>query len=136
MLLASLVFAVPMGVVTWLVDPVTGQPRGLDVTGSVLLVPLLLGVLWWVWRTMDGMKLTHRMPFAWQMIGAAMFQLIRGAVLLGVFSAATGPVMVVMAFRAGERMPEELVVQGFGVLLGVGATFLLRDSAARAGVRG
>ena len=135
MLLAALVFAVPVGVVAWFVDPVTAQPHWLDVTGTVLMWPLQFGVLWWVWRTMDGMKLTPRMPFAWQMMGAAMFRLIRVMVLFGVLAGGMGLVRLTMALRAGERMPEGLVTLGVGVLLGVGATFLLQDSAANQGVR-
>lgn len=131
MVLAVLMIVVPLVTVERLVDPVTFQPHWLDVTGTVLLWPLLLGVLWWVWRVMELMRLTPRMPLAWQLMGAAMFLLIRGAVLLGVLSAGMGLVRVGMALHAHDRIPEDLVTFGVSVLIGVGATYLLDDSTTK-----
>jgi hypothetical protein len=134
MVLAVLSVAVPLATLERLVDPVTAQPHWLDVTGAVLFWPLLFGGVWWVWRSMKDMRLTPRMPFAWQMIGASMFRLIRVMVVLGVLSAVFGLVRIAMAVHAQERVPEELVVFGVSVLIGVGATFLL-DGSAGHGVR-
>ena len=135
MVLAVLMTAVPLVIVERLVDPVTAQPRWLDLTGGVLMWPLLFGVMWRLWQSMDGMKLTPRMPFAWQMIGASMFSLIRATIVLGVLSAVVGLMNVAIALHAHDRPSEELVVLGVGVLIGAGATFLL-DGSAGQGVRG
>ena len=135
MVLAVLTMAVPLVTVARLVDPVTAQPHWLDVTGSVVMWPLLLGGLWWVWRSMDGMKLTPRMPLAWQMLGASMFALVRVVVLMGVLSAVLGLMDVAITLHAQERMPEELVTFGVSVLVGMGATFLLDGSAGRGSLR-
>lgn len=135
MVLAILMLAVPTVTLERLVDPVTAQPHWLDVAGTVLVWPLQVGVVWWVWRAMRPMKLTPRMPLAWQAMGAAMFTLIRVVVVSGVMSAALGVLGVAVALHARERVPEELVTLGFGVLVALGATFLLSGSATR-GVRG
>ena len=134
MVLVVLGVAVPLAILERLVDPVTAQPHWLDMTGSVLFWPLVFGGAWWVWRSMEGMRLTPRMPFAWQMIGGPMFRLIRVMVVLGVLSAVFGLVRIAKALHAQERAPEELVVFGFSVLIGLGATFLFEGSAGQ-GVR-
>ena len=131
MVLAVLTIVAPLVTVERLVDPVTFQPHWLDMTGTVLLWPLVIGVLWWVWRSMKDMRLTPRIPFAWQMIGGAMFTLIRVMVVMGVLGAVLGLISAAIALHAHERIPEELVVFGVSALIGVGATFLLQDSAGR-----
>ena len=135
MVLGVLMITLPLVILERLVDPVTGQPHWLDLTGAVLFWPLVFGGVWWVWRSMEGMKLTPRMPFAWQMIGGPMSRLIRVMVVLGVLSAVFGLVRIAMALHAQERAPEELVVLGVSVLIGLGATFLFEDSGTQ-GVRG
>ena len=134
MVLAVLSVVVPLATLERLVDPVTAQPHWLDLIGAVLMWPVLLSGLWWVWRSMNDMKLTPRMPFAWQMIGGAMSRLIRAMVVSGVLSAILGLMELSIALHAQERPSEELVVFGVSVLIGVGATFLFEDSAAQ-GVR-
>ena len=131
MVLAVLTIVAPLVTVERLVDPVTFQPHWLDMTGTVLLWPLVIGVLWWVWRSMKDMRLTPRIPFAWQMIGGAMFTLIRVMVVMGVLGAVLGLISAAIALHGHERIPEGLVVFGVSALIGVGATYLFGDSAPR-----